>query len=185
MLAKWLPSGSDGHFWSWAEITPSSSRQARTLTCATRGLLFGAVGTAGQRCTTTRRIIVHESSRARGDAHISRSLRQVPIGSPLETATLMGPLINTRAVEDMQKALAMYEARAARSFMAASRWMGRAILAAVMLGPASSKRLHDAKMVHEETFAPILYIIPYRDFEQAIAYHNEVPQGLSLGHFHQ
>src|SRR5207302_333386 len=71
----------------------------------TRGILFGAVGTAGQRCTTTRRIIVHESIRDKLTARLIDSYKQVQIGSPLEAKTLMGPLINKRAVEDMQKAL--------------------------------------------------------------------------------
>src|SRR5258706_2429 len=75
------------------------------LNLATQAILFGAVGTAGQRCTTTRRVIVHESVQKEITRRLMEAYRQVPIGSPLKNTTLMGPLINTRAVEDMQKAL--------------------------------------------------------------------------------
>src|SRR5439155_23423311 len=76
------------------------------LELATRGILFGAVGTAGQRCTTTRRIIVHESVREEVTQRLTDSYKQVQIGNPLEAGTLMGPMINRRAVQDMQNALA-------------------------------------------------------------------------------
>ena len=82
-------------------VTPTAD-----LDLAMRAILFGAVGTAGQRCTTTRRIILHQSLRASLTRRLIRAYRQVPIGNPLQPGTLMGPLINTRAVEDMQNALA-------------------------------------------------------------------------------
>src|SRR5207248_8736726 len=81
-------------------VTPTAD-----LDLATNGILFGAVGTAGQRCTTTRRIIVHDSVREELTRRLIAAYQQVRIGNPVENATLMGPLINTRAVHDMQSAL--------------------------------------------------------------------------------
>jgi aldehyde dehydrogenase (NAD+) len=159
-------------------IAPSAD-----LDLATRAVLFGAVGTAGQRCTTTRRIIVHESIQKEVTRRLMEAYRQVPVGCPLKKDTLMGPLINTRAVEDMQKALANVKKEGGKVLYGGEPLDGPSYPGGCYVEPSLVEAPHDAKTVHEETFAPILYIIPYRNFEDAIAYHNEVPQGLSSAIF--
>jgi aldehyde dehydrogenase (NAD+) len=153
------------------------------LDLATRAILFGAVGTAGQRCTTTRRIIVHESVRKEMTRRLTEAYRQVPIGSPLIKTTLMGPLINTRAVEDMQNALASVKKEGGKILYGGEPMDGSGYPGGCYVRPCLVEARHDAKTVHEETFAPILYIISYENFEDAMAYHNEVPQGLSSAIF--
>ena len=153
------------------------------LNLAMRGILFGAVGTAGQRCTTTRRIIVHESVRAKLTRRLAEAYRQVPIGSPLQPGTLMGPLINTRAVQDMQDALAAVRAQGGQILYGGEPLRGAKYPGGCYVRPCLVAAPHDLKIVHDETFAPILYLISYRTLDQAIAYHNEVPQGLSSAIF--
>jgi len=153
------------------------------LNLAMRAILFGAVGTAGQRCTTTRRIIVHESIRAKLTRRLADAYRQVPIGNPLQPGTLMGPLINTRAVQDMQDALAAVRAQGGQILYGGEPLKGARYPGGCYVRPCLVAAPHDLKIVHEETFAPILYLIPYRTLDQAIAYHNEVPQGLSSAIF--
>jgi aldehyde dehydrogenase (NAD+) len=153
------------------------------LNLAMRAILFGAVGTAGQRCTTTRRIIVHESIRAKLTRRLADAYRQVPIGNPLQPGTLMGPLINTRAVQDMQDALAAVRAQGGQILYGGEPLKGAKYPGGCYVRPCLVAAPHDLKIVHEETFAPILYLIPYRTLDQAIAYHNEVPQGLSSAIF--
>jgi aldehyde dehydrogenase (NAD+) len=159
-------------------VTPSAD-----LNLAMRGILFGAVGTAGQRCTTTRRIIVHESVRAKLTRRLAEAYRQVPIGSPLQPGTLMGPLINTRAVQDMQDALAAVRAQGGQILYGGEPLRGAKYPGGCYVRPCLVAAPHDLKIVHDETFAPILYLISYRTLDQAIAYHNEVPQGLSSAIF--
>ncbi|MCX6892088.1 MAG: aldehyde dehydrogenase family protein, partial [Verrucomicrobia bacterium] len=145
---------------------------------AMRAILFGAVGTAGQRCTTTRRIIVHESLREVLARRLTDAYRQVPIGSPLEAGTLMGPLVNTRAVEDMQAALAQVRKEHGEILYGGEPLRGPRYPGGCYVRPCLVAARHDMKIVHEEACAPILYLISYRTLEEAIAYHNEVPQGL-------
>jgi len=153
------------------------------LELATRGILFGAVGTAGQRCTTTRRIIVHESILKKLTGRLTKAYQQVAIGSPLEEKTLMGPLINKRAVEDMQRALEAVRKEGGKILYGGEPLKGAKYPGGCYVRPCLVAARHNLKIVHEETFAPILYIIPYRTIEQAMAYHNEVPQGLSSAIF--
>ena len=153
------------------------------LELATRGILFGAVGTAGQRCTTTRRIIVHESIVNKLTGRLLKSYKQVPIGSPLKQETLMGPLINKRAVQDMQSALEAVRKEGGKILYGGEPLNGAKYPGGCYVRPCLVTARHDMKIVHEETFAPILYVIPYRTFDQALAYHNEVPQGLSSAIF--
>jgi aldehyde dehydrogenase (NAD+) len=153
------------------------------LDLATSGILFGAVGTAGQRCTTTRRIIVHESVRKEVTKRLLEAYKQVEIGDPLKPGTLMGPLINKRAVQEMQAALASVREEGGEVLYGGEALDGPEYPGGCYVRPCLVGAKHDLKMVHEETFAPILYIIPYRDIDEAIAYHNEVPQGLSSAIF--
>ena len=159
-------------------LTPSAD-----LDLAMRAILFGAVGTAGQRCTTTRRIIVHHSLRASLTRRLINAYRQVPIGNPLQPDTLMGPLINTRAVQDMQQALAAIRQQGGQILYGGEVLKGPKHPGGCYVRPCLVAAPHDLKIVREETFAPILYLIPYRTLAQAIAYHNEVPQGLSSAIF--
>jgi aldehyde dehydrogenase (NAD+) len=153
------------------------------LDLALRAILFGAVGTAGQRCTTTRRIIVHESIRQKLVNRLIKAYTQVPSGNPLQPGTLMGPLINPQAVEDMQNALAQVRKEGGQ-ILCGGEWLtGPRYPGGCYIRPCIATARHDMKIVHEETFAPILYILAYRTFDEAIAWHNEVPQGLSSAIF--
>ncbi len=159
-------------------VTPTAD-----LDLAMRAILFGAVGTAGQRCTTTRRIILHESLRATLTRRLVNAYRQVPVGNPLQPGTLMGPLINTQAVQDMQEALAAIRQQGGKVLYGGEPLKGPKYRGGCYVRPCLVAAPHDLKIVREETFAPILYLITYRTLDQAIAYHNEVPQGLSSAIF--
>ena len=153
------------------------------LELAMRAILFGAVGTAGQRCTTTRRIIVHDSVRDNLTRRLTEAYRRVPIGNPLQPGTLMGPLINTRAVQDMQDALAAVRQQGGQILYGGEPLKGPKYPGGCYVRPCLVAAPHDLKIVRDETFAPILYLIGYRTLDEAIDYHNEVPQGLSSAIF--
>jgi aldehyde dehydrogenase (NAD+) len=159
-------------------VAPSAN-----LDLAVRAILFGAAGTAGQRCTTTRRIIVHKSVREKLVRRLVQAYQQVPIGNPARAGTLMGPLINRRAVEDMQKALEQVRAEGGSILYGGEPLTGPKYRGGCYVRPCIVSARHDLQLVHEETFAPILYLISYRKFDEAMAYHNEVPQGLSSAIF--
>lgn len=153
------------------------------LDLAVRAILFGAVGTAGQRCTTTRRIIVHESLKMRLVQRLVKAYAQVKIGNPAETDTLMGPLINRQAVTDMQAALDKVREQGGRILFGGETLAGPKFPGGCYVRPCIVEAQHDLPIVHEETFAPILYVTGYNSFDAAIAYQNEVPQGLSSAIF--
>ena len=150
---------------------------------ATRAILFGAVGTAGQRCTTTRRILVHESVREELTRRLVKAYQQVPIGDPLKPGTLMGPLINLQAVADMQAALKAIRQQGGKILYGGDPLDGPDYPGGCYVRPCLVETPHDLEIVREETFAPILYLITYRTLDEAIAWHNEVPQGLSSAIF--
>lgn len=150
---------------------------------AVRAILFGAVGTAGQRCTTTRRVIVHESIRNSLVKRLVKAYGQIPIGNPAQPGTLMGPLINPQAVSDMQAALKKVRDEGGMTLYGGEQLTGSKFRGGCYVRPCIVAARHDMKIVHEETFAPILYVIGYRKFQDAIAYQNEVPQGLSSAIF--
>jgi len=159
-------------------VTPSAD-----LDLAVRAILFGAVGTAGQRCTSTRRLIVHESVRARLVRRLIAAYGQVRVGNPAEPGTLMGPLINRQGVADMQAALKAVQAEGGRIVYGGRPLRGRRHPGGGYVQPCLVEARHDLRLVHEETFAPILYLMGYRRFADALAWHNEVPQGLSSAIF--
>jgi len=159
-------------------VTPSAD-----LGLATRAILFGAVGTAGQRCTTTRRIVVHESLRDELTARLIEAYKQVRIGNPLEPGTLMGPLINLQAVDEMQSALDTARNEGGKPLYGGERLDGGGYPGGCYVRPCIVAARHDMCIVHTETFAPILYLIPYHTLNEAIAWQNEVPQGLSSAIF--
>jgi aldehyde dehydrogenase (NAD+) len=147
---------------------------------AVRATVFGAVGTAGQRCTSTRRVIVHEDVYARIKDRLLKIYDSISIGNPLDEKTLVGPLIDQFAVENMQKALKRIEKEGGKIIC------GGDILENVeghYVRPAIAEVKNHYEIVQEETFAPILYMIKYRDLDEAIGYHNGVRQGLSSAMF--
>ena len=145
-------------------------------------VVFGAVGTAGQRCTTTRRLIVHRSRQDEVVSRLVSAYRQVRIGDPLDPATLMGPLIDAAAVEAYRHAVA--EARAAGATIAYGgnvvERQGHFVEPTLVTNIAS-----DNPLVQRETFAPLLYAMPYDTIDDAIAQNNGVRQGLSSAIFTQ
>ncbi len=159
-------------------VTPSAD-----LKLATRAILFGAVGTAGQRCTSTRRVFVHESIQQNLTDGLISAYQQVVIGHPLEAKTLMGPLINLAAVENMQKALQQLRKEGGEILYGGEPLRGKNFPGGRYIAPCIAKAQADFKIVQEETFAPILYLISYSKLEEAITQHNAVPQGLSSAIF--
>ena len=148
------------------------------LDLALRAVAFAAMGTAGQRCTTLRRLFVHSSVYDVFVARLKAAYASVRVGDPREPDTLVGPLIDEAAAEAMQAALA--EARAAgASVSGGERLPGPG----AYVRPALVEIAAQADVVRRETFAPILYVLPYTDLAEAIALHNDVPQGLSSSIF--
>jgi aldehyde dehydrogenase (NAD+) len=147
------------------------------LALAKRAILFGAVGTAGQRCTSTRRIIVHESIKAKFVKSLVAAYAQLPIGSPLEAGNLVGPLIDEAAVTNMQASLAAVKKAGGKILYGGQRKSGLYVV------PAIVEARNDWPVVQHETFAPILYVMGYKDLAGAIALQNGVPQGLSSAIF--
>jgi len=146
---------------------------------AVRAVLFGAVGTAGQRCTSTRRVFLHKSIASDFTDRLLAAYKQVRIGDPLDENTLMGPLVNQAAIEDMMAALDTIK-KSGGEILHGGNTIDRP---GFYVEPTIVKAQHDWAIVHEETFAPILYLIEYDDFDDAIEWHNEVPQGLSSSIF--
>jgi aldehyde dehydrogenase (NAD+) len=153
--------------------------ESADLDLAMRAVLFGAVGTAGQRCTSTRRVFLHKSLAKAFTEKLMQSYQQVRIGDPLAEGTLMGPLVSQSAVDDMMSALDQVRASGGKILHGGKR-LDRP---GFFVEPTLVKAQHDWRIVHDETFAPILYLIEYSDFDQVLEWHNEVPQGLSSAIF--
>ena len=153
------------------------------LKMAVQAIVFGAVGTAGQRCTSTRRVIVHDDIYGPFVSELVSAYENIMIGNPLENGVLMGPLINRRAVEKMQRALALVKEQGGRVAYGGEVLTGGIYDAGSYVNPAICEVKADLPIVQEETFAPILYLIKYRQLEQAIADNNSVAQGLSSSIF--
>jgi aldehyde dehydrogenase (NAD+) len=150
---------------------------------AVRATVFGAVGTSGQRCTTTRRVIVHEDVREVFADRLIKAYHQITIGNPLEERALMGPLVDREAVGAMQRALEEIKKQGGRVLYGGEVLSGDLFDAGTYVTPCICEIGPTAPIVQEETFAPILYLIPYHTLEEAIRYHNDVPQGLSSAIF--
>ena len=153
------------------------------LKLAVRGILFGAVGTAGQRCTSTRRIIVHESVETKLIKALLEGYKQVRIGNPLEADTLMGPLIDFAAVENFTNAITAAKQHGGRVLYGGKRLTGAAYASGLYVTPCLIEAENQWSIVQHETFAPILYVMRYRTLDEAIALQNGVPQGLSSAIF--
>ena len=150
------------------------------LSMATRAILFGAVGTAGQRCTSTRRIIMHKSISNDLTQRLANAYKQVRIGDPLQPDTLMGPLVAGTSVEEMMEAV--HKAVADGGEIVSGGHM-LPNLGPNFVEPTIIKMPAQTEIVHTETFAPILYLLEYGTVEEAINIHNAVPQGLSSAIF--
>ncbi len=146
-----------------------------------RGIAFAAMGTAGQRCTTLRRLIVHESTYPGLIDRLQRVYSSVSIGDPRVGDVLVGPLIDQRAFEGMQSALR--QAREAGGRVIGGERLQVNGAASFYVRPAIIEMPEQSDIVRHETFAPILYALKYRDFDDAIALHNSVPQGLASSIF--
>ena len=153
------------------------------LDLALRAVLFGSVGTAGQRCTTTRRVILHQAVAEEFTRKLVKAYAQVEIGDPLAAGTLMGPLINKKAVEDMQKALQAVREQGGEILCGGEVLRDGKYKSGCYVKPCIVKAKAGMPVVQTETFAPILYLITARDAQEAIHIQNDVPQGLSSAMF--
>jgi aldehyde dehydrogenase (NAD+) len=152
------------------------------LELSLRSIAFAAVGTAGQRCTTLRRLIAHRSLAEAFSARLKRAYDTLPIGSPLVPGTLVGPLVDQAAFERMQATLATARAAGARVH-GGERVIVAGCEGGYYVRPALVECAAPIAPMQDETFAPILYVVPYDDFEQALAIQNGVRQGLSSAIF--
>jgi aldehyde dehydrogenase (NAD+) len=143
---------------------------------ALRAVFFGAIGTAGQRCTSTRRVIIHQSIYDSFVGRLKDLYRRLPIGDPRDAANLMGPLVDKGAVDTMLKAIGTVKAQGGKILMG-----GEPLPHAggCYITPCLAEVAPDLPMVKEETFAPVLYLMKYDTIEEAIRIHNDVPQGLA------
>lgn len=153
------------------------------LELAKRAILFGAVGTAGQRCTSTRRLIIHESIADDFIEELAAAYRQLPIGNPLEAGNLVGPLIDADAVTAMRRALASVRREGGRVIVGGRELKGRGRKGGLYVEPCLVEARNEWAIVQHETFAPILYVMRYREMAEAIEMQNGVPQGLSSAIF--
>jgi aldehyde dehydrogenase (NAD+) len=149
------------------------------LDIAVRGALFGAVGTAGQRCTTTRRLIVNEKIYGEVKNKLKKAYAQLKIGNPLDQANHVGPLIDVQAVEGYLNALKAIKAQGGSFVVEGGVLKGKDYASGCYVKPAVAEVKNSFSIVQQETFAPILYLIKYKSLDEAIALQNDVKQGLS------
>ncbi|WP_370288973.1 aldehyde dehydrogenase family protein [Nocardioides sp.] len=163
-----------------AVVAPSAD-----LDLAVRGIVFSAVGTAGQRCTSLRRVIVHSSIKDELVARLSKAYGTLSIGSPLEASTLVGPLVDESATEAFLAAVEEAQADGGRLVTGGGRAdaMSGAVEGGAYVVPAIIDMPAQTDVVKRETFAPLLYVLTYDDLDEAIALHNDVAQGLSSAIF--
>lgn len=143
------------------------------------GAVFGAVGTAGQRCTSTRRLIIHEDIYEEFKNKLAKAYGQLRIGDPLDQHNHVGPLIDTAAVEQYMQAIAKAEKEGAKFVVEGGVLSGEAYSSGCYVKPCIAEVENHYEIVQEETFAPILYLVKYKTLDEAIALQNGVPQGLS------
>lgn len=155
-------------------ITPNAD-----LDIAIRGAVFGAVGTAGQRCTTTRRLIIHESLYETVKQKLKTAYGQLRIGNPLDQENHVGPLIDTDAVKRYSDAIASCRKEGGQFVVEGEVLTGKGFESGCYVRPCIAEAKPQYKIVQEETFAPILYLLSYQTLDEAIAIQNGVPQGLS------
>jgi aldehyde dehydrogenase (NAD+) len=161
-----------------AVVTPSAD-----LDLTTRGVVFSAAGTAGQRCTTMRRVIAHTSVVDELTDRLVSAYGRLPIGNPMEAGTLVGPLIHRSAYEGMERAIEQAANEGGKLVAGGGRELEDAAPDAFYARPSNVRMDRQTDVVARETFAPLLYVLPYDDFDEAIALNNAVPQGLSSSVF--
>jgi aldehyde dehydrogenase (NAD+) len=159
-------------------VTPEAD-----LEMAMRAILFGAVGTAGQRCTSTRRIIVQNGIKQELTDRLVKAYANITIGDPLDAGTLMGPMIDTGAVQDFTNAIAKVKESGGKILCGGEVLGGDKHPGGCYVTPAIATAENHWEIVQEETFAPLLYIIGYDKLDDALRLHNDVPQGLSSAIF--
>ena len=155
-------------------VTPNSDMKL-VLT----GTVFGAVGTAGQRCTTTRRLIVHESLYEQVKKGLVKAYRQLKIGNPLDPKNHVGPLIDQDAVDNYLGAIKAVKEQGGKIAVSGGVLKGKGYESGCYVKPCIAEVENSFQIVQHETFAPILYLIKYKDLDEAIGMQNDVPQGLS------
>ena len=143
------------------------------------GAVFGAVGTAGQRCTSTRRLIIHESIYDKVKTQLKKAYKQLRIGNPLDPDMHVGPLIDTDAVNNYSNSIKEVKAQGGKMLVAGGVLKGKDYESGCYVSPAIAEVENSMKIVQHETFAPLLYLMKYKNLEDAIAMQNDVPQGLS------
>jgi aldehyde dehydrogenase (NAD+) len=161
-----------------AVVAPSAD-----LELAVRGIAFSAVGTAGQRCTSLRRLIVHETVRDELVDRLARAYASVPIGDPLAEGTLVGPLIDGAAFDRIGAAVETARADGGEVIVGGDRVLADEAPEAFYAGPVLMTMKGQTEIVRTETFGPLLYVLSYDDLDEAIALHNDVPQGLASSIF--
>jgi aldehyde dehydrogenase (NAD+) len=153
------------------------------LNIALIGSMFGAVGTAGQRCTTTRRLIIHEDIYEVFKKKLVNAYKQLKIGDPLKEENHVGPLIDKDAVAAYLDAIEQCKKQGGKFAVAGGTLSGKGFESGCYVKPCIAEVTNDMKIVQHETFAPILYLIKYKTIDEAIALQNDVPQGLSSSIF--
>jgi aldehyde dehydrogenase (NAD+) len=147
------------------------------------GCLFGAAGTAGQRCTTTRRLIIHEEVYEAFKNKLVKAYRQLKIGNPLDQHNHVGPLIDKAAVNMYLEAIQKCKNEGGKFVVEPGKLSGKGFESGCYVRPCIAEVENDFEIVQHETFAPILYIMKYKTLEEAIRLQNNVPQGLSSSIF--
>ncbi len=161
-----------------AVVAPSAD-----LELAVRGIAFSAVGTAGQRCTSLRRLIAHESIRDELVDRLARAYASVPIGDPLAEETLVGPLIDGPAFERISAAVEAARSEGGEVIVGGDRVLADEAPYAYYMSPVLMTMKGQSDIVRTETFGPLLYVLSYDDLDEAISLHNDVPQGLASSIF--
>jgi aldehyde dehydrogenase (NAD+) len=145
--------------------------------------VFSAAGTAGQRCTTMRRVIAHSSVLDELTERLVSAYGRLPIGNPMQDGTLVGPLINRAAYEGMEQAIERAGTEGGKLVAGGGRALEEEAPDAFYANPSIVRVDQQTDVVAQETFAPLLYVLPYEDFDEAVALNNAVPQGLSSSVF--
>jgi aldehyde dehydrogenase (NAD+) len=153
------------------------------LDMALRAVVFGAVGTAGQRCTSTRRVIIHSAVYKEFVKKLITAYKHVKIGDPLDESNHMGPLIDKAAVDAYVKALETVKNEGGKILFGGYVLNGKGYESGCYVEPAICEAMNHFAIVQEETFAPILYLMQYNELSEAVAMQNDVKQGLSSAIF--
>ncbi|MBA3883545.1 MAG: aldehyde dehydrogenase family protein, partial [Chthoniobacterales bacterium] len=153
------------------------------LDMAVRSIFFGSVGTAGQRCTSTRRVIVHDSVADNLREQLLGAYKSMRIGNPLDRNTLVGPLIDPGSVDNVQKSIERVKGEGGEILFGGEKLDGSEFPGGCYMRPCLANARPEFEIVKHETFGPLLYLMNYSDFDEALTMHNDVPQGLSSSIF--